>query len=190
MKKTFIAIVRPICRFISSALWQLVWLVPLWCVCWYGKWALPKMIRSHFRVDQTQEHLASLSQFADLMKNNSSLTNPTAFMHYLSAQLSKLSVSAKLNTIEMTSNILQTVCIWGLNLLWICALVYAVIRTFRLYHSKSEIFDTARAVVHQIQPQLVLMQQEIKALREEIQELKLPQLTKTKENEHPLLPDE
>lgn len=190
MNKTFVTIVRPICRLIASALWQLVWLLPLWCVCWYGKWALPTMIRSHFGVDQAQDRLASLTQFADLMKTNASLTNPTAFMHYLSAQLSKLSVAAKLNTIEMTSNVLQTICIWGLNLLWICALIYAVIRTFRLYRSKSETYDTARTVVDQIQPHLVLMQQEIIALRDEIEELKTQQLPNIEKGEKPLLTNE
>ena len=148
------------------------------------------MIRAHFGIDQAQDRLNSLTQFADLMKNNASLSNPTAFMHYLSAQLSKLSVAAKLNTIEMTSNVLQTICIWGLNLLWICALIYAVIRTIRLYRSRSETFDTAKAVAHQIQPQLVLMQQEIMALRDEIEELKLQQLPKSKKSERALLTDE
>lgn len=190
MNKTFAAIARPICRLIASALWQLLWLLPLWCVCWYGKLALPKMIRAHFGVDQAQDRLESLTHYADLMKANTSLTNPTALMHYLSAQLSKLSVAAKLNTIEMTSNVLQTICIWGLNLVWICALIYAVIRTIRLYRAKTETFDTARAVAHQIQPQLVLMQQEIMALRDEIEELKTQQLPKSKKSEQALLTDE
>ena len=190
MNKTFVTIARPICRFIAAALWQLVWLLPLWCVCWYGKWALPKMIQSHFGIDQAKDRLASLEQLAEIMKSNSSLTNPTAIMHYLSAQLSRFSVSTKLSTLEMTSNVLQTICIWGLNLLWICALIYAAIRTFRLYRSKSETFDTARAVAHQIQPQLVLMQQEIMALRDEIQELKSQQLPPPEESNQPLLTDE
>jgi len=190
MKKMFITIARPICRFLASALWQLVWLVPLWGVCWYGKWALPRMIHAHFGVDRTKEHLASLTQFADLMKANSSLTNPSAIMNYLSAQLSKLSVATKLSTIEMTSNILQTICIWGLNLLWICALIYAVIRAFRLYHSKSVTFDTACAVTRHLQPQLALIQQEIMDLRDEIQELKSQQLPESKKQKNPLLSNE
>ena len=128
MKKTLVAIARPICRLIASALWQLLWLLPLSVVYWYSKQALPNMIRSHFGVDQAQAKLSSLEQFAELMKNNSSLTNPTAILHYLSAQLSKFSAATKLSTIEITSNILQTICLWGLNILWILALVYAVIR--------------------------------------------------------------
>ncbi len=190
MKRTLIAIARPICRLIASALWQLVWLLPLWGVCWYGKSALPRMIRGHFGIDQAESKLASLTQFSDLMKANSSLTNPTAIVHYLSAQLAKFTATAKLNTLEITSNVLQTVCIWGLNLLWICALIYAVIRTIRLYRSKSETFDTAQAVTHQIQPQLILIQQQIMDLHNEIQELKLQQLQKPEQSEQTLLTHE
>lgn len=190
MKKTLIAIARPFCRLIVSALWQLVWLLPLWCVCWYGKLALPRMIRTHFGVDQAQDRITALDQIAEVMKANTSLSNPTALVHYVSAQLSKFSISTKMNTLEIASNVLQTVCIWGLNLIWIAALIYAVIRTFRLYRSKSETFDTARAVVHEIEPQLVLMQQEIMALQDEIQELKSGLLPKSKESKQHLLTDE
>ena len=172
MKKALIAIARPICRLISAALWQLVWLVPLWGIYWYGKHALPSMIQAHFGVDQAQDRLASLEHLAEVMKNNASLTNPAAILHYLSAQLSKLSTTLKLNSIEMTSNIIQTICLWGLNILWILALIYALIRTIRLYRSKSEIHDTANAVAKQIHPQIVLLKHEIASLREEIQNLK------------------
>ena len=172
MKNTLVAIARPICRLIAAALWQLIWLVPVWFICWYGKSALPQMIRAHFGADQARDRLTSLEQFAELMKSNASLTNPTAFMHYLSAQLSKFSAATKLNTIEITSGILQSICLWGLNLLWIIAIIYAVIRTIRLYRAKSEIRSTAIAIAKQLQPQIFILQQEILALREEIQELK------------------
>ena len=188
MKKTLISIARPICRLIASALWQLVWLLPLWGACWYGKLALPRIIRSHFNIDQAQDRLVSLEQFAETMKNASSLTNPTALMHYLSALFSKFSVSTKLNTLEMASNVSQTVCIWGLNLIWIIALIYAVVRTFRTYRSKSATYETATTVARQIQPQLILLQQEILALRQEIQDLKSNALTA--EHTHKKLPHE
>lgn len=193
MKKTFLAIARPICRFIASALWQLVWLVPVWCVCWYGKITLPQMIRGHFGVDQAQDRLASLEHLAEVMKANTSLTNPTALMHYLSAQLSRFSISTKLSTLEMTSNVLQTICIWGLNLIWVAALIYAVIRTFKTYKSKTETYDTAAAVVRHLQPQLLLMQQQIMALRDEVHELKQTHRLITTDKKHsktPLLPNE
>ena len=172
MNKTLVTIARPICRLIAAILWQLVWLVPVWLLCWYGKMTLPLKIRSYFGMDQAQDRLASLEQFAEVMKNNSSLTNPTAILHYLSAQLAKFSAVTKLNTLEITSNLLQTLCLWGLNLLWILALVYALVRILRLYRSKSATHETAVAVARQLQPQLILLRQELDALHEEIQDLK------------------
>ena len=174
MKKTLISIARSICRLVSSALWQLVWLIPLGCLCWYGKAVLPLKIRTHFNVDQLQDRLFSLEKFADLMKDNVSISNPTALVHYLSAQLTKFSTTTKLNTIEMASNLIQTICLWGLNLIWIAAVVYAVIRTIRLYRAKTEIYTTAQTVSALLQPQLLLLQQEVASLREEIKALKTP----------------
>ena len=109
-------------------------------------------------------------------------------MHYLSAQLSKFSAATKLNTLEMTSNILQTLCLWGLNLLWIIAVIYAVIRTFRLYRAKSQTYDTAIAMAKQLEPQLISLQQEIASLREEIYQLKEAQGLIEKQDENLLLP--
>ena len=190
MKKAFMAFVRPICRLIGAALWQLVWLIPLWGVCWYSKRALPQMIRTHFGVDQAQDKLNSLEQFAEIMKSSSSLSNPTALLHYISAQLSKFSAATKLSTLEITSNILQTLCIWGLNLIWIIALVYAVVRTIRLYRDKANTYNTALSVAHQLQPQLLALQQEISALREEIQELKKAPALPTRAAQEKLLTHE
>lgn len=190
MKKALITLCRSVCRFIAAALWQLVWLIPLWGCCWYGKSVLPRLIRSHFGLDQLQDRLTSLEQFSDLMKNSSSLTNPTALMHYLSAQLSRFSLSTKLSTIEITANILEKICIWGLNLLWIAAVIYAVIRTFKLYRHKSDTYETATTVAQQILPHLVLLQQEIITLQEQVQSLKENiALTPPKEHENLLKHD-
>ena len=190
MKKTFVMISRHICRLIASALWQLVWLVPICVVCWYGKLVVPNIIHSHFRLDEAQDRLVSLEKFAEVMKANTSLSNPTALVHYISAQLTKFSIAAKLNTLEMTSNICETVCLWGINLLWIVALIYAVIRTIRLYRAKSEVFETACTVVRQLEPRLMLMHQDISKLREEIQTLKQTSLLNSSEKENILLPHE
>ena len=67
---------------------------------------------------------------------------------------------------------LQSICLWGLNLLWILAIIYAIIRTIRLYRSKSEIYETSLIISKQLQPQFLLLQQEIADLRQEIQDLK------------------
>ena len=189
MKKAFITIFRPICRLISAILWQLIWFIPVSCLYWYAKQIVPNMLRAHFGIDQAQDRLSSLEQFADLMKNNASLTNPTALLHYLSAQFSRFSVATKLNTMEMTCNILQTICLWGLNILWVLAIIYAIIRALRHYRNKSEIYATSMAIKKQLQPQLILLQQEIATLHREIQELKeMPSLSHNKHNQEKLLP--
>ena len=172
MKQTLILIARPICRLVASALWQLIWLLPVWGMCWYGKVRFPEMIRAHFKVDQLEERLASVEKFAELMKNTASLSNPTALMHYISAQFSRFSVATKLNTMEMTSHFFQTLCLWGLNLIWILAVIYAVIRMVRSYRSRSQIFTTTTAVARELDSKFLLLQQEIMTLREEIQSLK------------------
>jgi len=186
MKKTFIMIAHHICRFVSSALWQLVWLVPVCVVCWYGKLVVPDMIHAHFRLDQAQDRLVSLEKFAEVMKANVSLSNPNALVHYISAQLTKFSVVAKLNTLEMTSNICESVCLWGINLLWIVAVIYAVIRTIRLYRAKSEMYETASTVVRQLESKFMLLHQEIAQLRDEIQSLKKVSLPTAQKNKDPL----
>lgn len=172
MKKLFLAVARPVCRLIVCFLWQLIWLLPVAIGYFYGKSILPTLIRKHFAVDQLQDQLVSLDKFAEVMKNNSSLTNPSAAFQYITTLVSKFSVSAKLNTLEMTSDILQSLAVFGLNLLAIIALIYAVIRTFRLYRSKTETFDTAAVVVAQLHPQLQALHQEILALQDELQKMK------------------
>ena len=73
---------------------------------------------------------------------------------------------------EMASNLLQTLCIWGLNAIWIVAIIYAVIRTFRHYRARTETNIIAQTVVTRLTPQLTHLQQEITKLHEEIQNLK------------------
>ena len=172
MKKTLIAIVSPFCRLVSAALWQLVWLVPVGGLCWYGKMAIPRVIRAQFNIDQAQDRLLSLDKFADAMKNSVSLTNPAALVHYISAQLTKFSISTKLNSMELVSGFLQTLCIWGLNAIWIVAVIYAIIRTFRHYRARTETNVVAQTVVARLTPQLIHLQQEITKLHEELQNLK------------------
>ena len=172
MKKFLISLSRVICRLIASVLWQLVWLFPLWGACWYGKMVFPQLIREHFGLEQMQNELAAWQQVAELMKSNTSLTNPTALMHYLSAQLSKLPLTAKINTLEVTCGVLQSLCVWGLNLVLILSLIYAIIRAIRLYRSKTETYETAVVVVRQLQPQLAKLHQEICTLQQELQDIK------------------
>ena len=172
MKKVFVMMTHSICRLFAAALWQLVWLIPVGGSCVYAKFVLPNMIRAHFGVVKMQGEVVALDRIAELMKANASLKNPTALMHYVSAQLSKFSATAKLSTLEMTSNILETLCVWGLNILLFVAVVYAIIRTIRAYRRKTETYDTARAVVRQVQPELQQLHQEIAILRQEIQYLK------------------
>ena len=185
-------LMRRVCRFIAAILWQLVWLVPVCGLCWYGKLVLPQMVRAQFGIDQTQDRLLSLEPFAEIMKHNTSFSNPTALLHYVSAQLSKISVSMKLNTLEASSEIFQTVCIWLINILWIVAVIYAVIRVFKTYRSKSKEYALAQRVARQIQPDIWALQREVMVLREEIQSLKKLSelLIEAKAEEQPLLPHE
>ena len=187
MKKTLLAIAYRFCRLVSSALWQLLWLIPVGVLCWYGKTILPQAIQNHFGLDQARDRLTSLEQFAEVMKNNSSLTNPTALLHYISASFSKFAATTRLSTLEITTNILQNICLWGLNILWIVAVIYAIIRTIRLYKAKSSTYEIAASVTRQIQPQLILLQQEIAALRDEIQSLKEENLIESKQQTKKLL---
>ena len=173
MKKTVSMFVHPICRLIVSMVWQLVWLAPLWMICWYAKLQAPLMIRAHFNVDQLEERLVSLDKFAEVMKNNTSFSNPAALMHYISAQFSRFSVATKLNTLEMTSHFVQTLCLWGLNLILIVATIYAIIRTIRSYRARTQVYTTVTAIAQELEPKFTLLQQEIKALHEEIQRLQI-----------------
>jgi len=172
MKKFWLGCARIFCRFIAATLWQLIWLVPVALLCWYGKLVVPSWIHARFNIDQTHDRLVSLEHFADMMKQNSSLSNPTALLHYISAQMAKISVSVKLNTLEATSDILQNVCIWILNLLWILAVVYAVVRIVRAYRARSQAYVLAQQVAYQIRPDILSLQNEVAALRAEIQSLK------------------
>ena len=190
MKKTLLAIAYRFCRLVAAALCQLLWLIPVGILCWYGEKALPSFIQNHFGLDQARDRLTSLEQFAEVMKNNSSLSNPTAFLHYLSALFSKFAATTKLSTIEITTNILQNICLWGLNILWILAVIYAIIRTLRLYRAKSTTYDIAASVTRQIQPQLILLQEEIAALREEIQSLKEDKMIESHQHTKKLLSHE
>lgn len=176
LKQNLVAVARPICRMIAALLWQAVWLIPFWAICLFAKWRLPFLIKSHFGIDQIQDRLTSLDHFAEVMKATTSVTNPTALLKYISTQFSKFTLSTRLYTIEMTSNMLQSACLWGLNLLMVAALVYAVIRALRLYRSKSEIYDTARTVSLVLRPEFYQLQMEIEKLREEIQQLKSDRL--------------
>lgn len=186
MKKFLMHLGRVICRFVAAVLWQLVWLVPFWGLCWYGKKVLPGIIRSQFGVEQAQRKFDSLDQLAELMKQNTSLSNPTAVLHYMSAQMSKISMSVKLNTLEATSYAFETLAVWVVNLLWIAALVYAVFRVFKAYQAKTHEYALACQVVRQLQPDFVALQNEIAALRGEIYALKhqgdIPQITDAEQN--------
>lgn len=172
MKKKLFALARSFCRLISCFLWQLIWLIPVGIFYFYGKLTFPSLIERKFALDQFQDRLISLEHFSATMKDNVSFTNPSALFQYLSAQLTKFSVSAKLNTLEMTSDILQSLCLLGLNIFVIIALIYAFMRSFRLYRSKTEIYDTAHSVVDLLAPQLNLLHQEVLALQDELQTLK------------------
>ena len=172
MKEKFVAIVRPVCRLIAAALWQLVWLLPVYGAYWYGKSVLPSKIAAHFQIDQTRDRLASLERLADQMKQHTSLTNPAMLSQYLSTQLAKMSVSLKLNTLETTNNFLQTLCSWTIHALWILAVVYAVFRAFKAYQARTQTHMVAKQVVHEMNPQMLLLQREMIALREEVHSLK------------------
>ncbi len=187
MKKTLMAIARPICRMTAGFLWQLIWLAPVYLFCWWGKMHFPHAIRTHFGLEQAQDRLTSLERFSEVMKNNVSLSNPAALGSYLSTQLSKFSMAAKLNTLEMTSGLTESLCVWWLNLLWIVAVIYAVIRTFRYYRAEKATYDAAQAVSHQLQPAFYALQQEIIALRLELAQLKEEKLC-TKEKVPKALP--
>lgn len=192
MKGLKMGFMRIICRFIASILWQLVWLIPLWGLCWYGKLFLPKLIRSQFAIDQLKDRLVSLEQFAEIMKKNTSFSNPTALIHYVSTQLAKISETVKLNTLEVTSDILQNLCVGVINLLWIVALIYAVIRVFKTFHAKTQEYALAHQVARQMQPDIWALQKEVMALRQEIQSLKKlsGQAVDTEVDEQVLLPNE
>lgn len=172
MKKFWLACARKICRLVVATLWQLVWFIPFCGLCWYGKVILPEMIQQQFNIEQTQERLVSLEKFAEAMKQNTSLSNPTALWHYVSAQLNRISVSVKLNTLEATCDMLQNLCIWTIYLLWILAIIYAIIRIIRAYRAKTQAYSVAVQVVHQIRPDILILQNEVAALRAELQSLK------------------
>ena len=172
MKRFLLALARMICRFVAVVLGQLLWLVPLWGLCWYGKMALPQLIYTKFGIDQTQDRLASLETFAEMMKQNTSLSNPTALLHYVSAQLSKISVAIKLNTLETTGNVLAILGVGLINLLWILAVVYAVIRIVRVYREKSHEYALAQQITKQLRPDILDLQCEVAALREEVRALR------------------
>lgn len=192
MKRFLLEFARLFCRFVSAVLWQASWFLPFWGLCWYGKLALPKIIRAQFGVEQAQDRLVSLDQLAEIMKQNTSLTNPTALLHYVSAQLSKMSVSVKLNTLEVTSNIMETLALWAINMLWILALIYAIFRIFKSFRARSQAYALAHQVAKQIRPDIFSLQCELAALREEVQALRNGQALPVAEDiqEKPALPNE
>ena len=191
MKKFWLACARRFCRLVAATLWQLVWFIPVSLLCWYGQLVLPDIIYHQFKIEQTQERLASLEQFAEAMKQNTSLSNPTALWHYISAQLSKISASVKLNTLETTNEVLQNLCIWAIDIIWILAVFYAIIRIVRAYRAKTQAYAVGVQVVHQIRPDILAIQNEISALKAEILSLKQQTESAVNSNEQPIsLPNE
>ena len=192
-KAFFISFFRPIFRLIISALWQLVWLAPVALLYWYAQRTLPSFIQAHFGLETIQNKMNTLDNVAEVMKSSTSLTNPTALLHYVSTQLSKLALSFQLNATQMTASVLQSLCSWGLDILWIIAVIYALIRTIRTYRSKSEVYQTALSVVQQLEPQLSSLKEELEALRVEVQQFKqqsTQQLPPSEDTHENLLPKE
>jgi len=172
LKKFFLFIAHFVCRLISSVLWQLVWLLPLWGLLWYGRFKLPLFIKSHFGVDQIQDRLVSLEHFVEVMKENSSISNPSSIFNYISAQLTKLNFTLKLNTAEMISNIFQSTLLWFMDAIWFIALIYAIIRAIRLFREKSGRYNMAHQIAKQITPEIFALRQDISALQQQVAELK------------------
>ncbi len=172
MKKILLVFARIICRFVAVVLGQLVWLMPLWGLCWYAKLNLPNFIYTHFGIDQTQDRLASLESFAEVMRQNTSLTNPTTLLNYIGVQLSKISVALKLNTLAATGHIMEVLGVGLINLVWILALLYAVIRIVRVYREKSHEYALAQQITKQLRPDILDLQCEVAALREEVRALR------------------
>ncbi len=192
-KKFILSLARFICRIISSILWQLVWLLPLWCLLWYGRFKLPQFMKIHFGIDQIQDRLVSLEHFTEVMKANSSLSNPSAILNYISAQLTKLNFTFKLNTTEMMAHIFQSTALWIMDAIWIIALVYAAIRAFRLFRTKSGQYDIAHQVAKQIAPEIFALRQEICILQQQVAELKrtsLPPISEDQNDQVAALPKE
>jgi len=171
MNRKFLAVARPICRMIASLLWQLVWLLPFEGICLYLRIRIPTIINAHFGVDQLQDRLVSLEHFADYMKATSSISNPSAMFQYLSAQINKLAVSTRLHTVQMTADVIQSICLWGLSLLMICGVIYAVIRAFRQYRAKSEIYETAITIEKTLSAEFRSLHAEIEKLQQQIAHL-------------------
>ena len=171
-KKFLLALFRPVWHLIVAILWQLVWLVPVGLGIWYIKRILPAALNGHFGVDQARDRLVSLEKFVDVIKSAGSLTSPSFLMNYMSAQLSKFTVTAQLHTALMTTQILESMCLWGLNLLGIIAVVYAVIRVFRHFRTRIQTDYVATSVAKKIHPDIEELKEQIILLQQQVQDLK------------------
>ena len=171
-KKFLLTLLRPVWQLIVAILWQLVWLVPVGLGIWYIKRILPAALNAHFGVDQARDRLVSLEQFVDVIKSAGSLTSPSFLMNYMSAQFSKFAVTVQLHTALVTTQILESICLWGLNLLGIIAVIYAVIRVFRHFRSRVQTDYIATSVSKKIRPDIEELKEQIILLQQQVQELR------------------
>ena len=170
-----ISVCRPIYRFISCALWQLPWFGLVAGGVWWYKKTLPVAIQHHFGVDQADIYLQQAVERVRILKNITSISNPSSFISYLSALFDRTSANAKYTSLQLVANTAESITIWALDIIFILACVYALYRVYKAFRADTQKYHFTKSIVNQINPniealhaQISLLQQEVDALKDEL----------------------
>ena len=160
------------CRFVASIFAQWFFFLIFGIVYCWNRFILPDKIHAFFGIESLKLKLDLVSQGTETMRQMANLTNPTAYLNYMTSLIEKAMFASRLNLMQTFASVSQFVICGLIHVALFCLMIYIVIRIFRTYKQKTQQRESVHLITKELMPKLEDLNQEIKALHAELKALK------------------